>query len=737
MKIKLFHIKPAQALVSLKPKLILFFVTLIFLSITLILYFFIKNSENASLAEIFRADAKQQVSIIENRINYQLERLGSLDNFFKNSEQVSKKEFRDYVNGWGENNGYTIFGWAELITKDDLVSLTTPASDSTISVRHFHDVNYKNIRSPESPVYILSYIDPLPNYSHLIDLNILSIPEIFEATNNTNKLSETIVTSRFNLGSKEKREDVVAILKPQVREPTNNSQSSQIKGYLIGLINLKELLHHSQPEWITTSLIVKLVDISSKNVLYSYLPSNLEFHNSRNLLDHYQHIFQIGNRLWQISIYPTVNYYDLRDFSLTWATIPIGLTVTLLVFLYLRSIFLKQQLADLQVKKKTKELIKSEERIRRLVENAKALIFRLSLTDRIFEYISPAVKSITGYHQDEFFKDPKFIFKIIHPDSKAYLDEMWTQLLKGDMPDYYEFKIVAKNGDTKWVRQQNYLECENGKPIAVEGVLTDVTEQKYLEDNKLDLERKIFKRQKLESIGELVGGIAHDYNNLLFAVIGNIDLALNQIAKDSAIFKILTKACDSAQHAANITKQLIAYAGKGKYISKDIDLSELVEQSFDLISASIPNSISLKLNLHKDIPRIQADREQAQQILINLIINAAEAFNNHSGNILITTGYGYFTSDYLKSPYQEETPKPGHYCFIEVKDNGCGMDENTKNHLFEPFFTTKFFGRGLGMAASLGIVKSHNGTIKIETQLNQGTAIRVLFPVDISGSENN
>lgn len=256
----------------------------------------------------------------------------------------------------------------------------------------------------------------------------------------------------------------------------------------------------------------------------------------------------------------------------------------------------------------------------------------------------------------------------------------------------------------------------------------DITERKKAEDERLKLERQLLHTQKLESLGILSGGIAHDFNNLLQALLGNLDLALMKLPQDTPARKNIDNAIKAGRHAAQLTNMMLAYSGKGLFVVTSLNLTELVQENATMLNAAIPKSISLEQHLDHTLPTIKADAGQLQQVIMNLITNAAEAIGNASGTITLSTGADEYDQSVLNQSLLDAKPVAGRYVWLGVRDNGCGMDDETLHKLFDPFFTTKFTGRGLGMSAVQGIIRAHNGAFLVESVLGGGTAIKVLFP---------
>ncbi|MFZ5893725.1 MAG: ATP-binding protein [Myxococcota bacterium] len=248
----------------------------------------------------------------------------------------------------------------------------------------------------------------------------------------------------------------------------------------------------------------------------------------------------------------------------------------------------------------------------------------------------------------------------------------------------------------------------------------DITERKRFED-------KLRHAQKLESLGVLAGGVAHDFNNLLVSILGNASIAKNSPGIDPRMLPLLDEIETGARRAAELTKQMLDYAGHGKFKIRSVDLPALVREMAKLVKALIPKHVELHYQFQEGLPSVEADPTQLRQVIMNLITNAAESMEATGGRVVVRVEQRYVAQEELDT-FESNGAKPGAYIFMEVSDTGTGMSEETRARVFDPFFTTKFTGRGLGMAAVLGIVRSHRAAIRIESQVGVGTRVLVLLP---------
>jgi PAS domain S-box-containing protein len=298
-------------------------------------------------------------------------------------------------------------------------------------------------------------------------------------------------------------------------------------------------------------------------------------------------------------------------------------------------------------------------------------------------------------------------------------------------------RMLRRDSEPFWVEMDTIpTEVEAGDKIdtRLRTAIMDITERKRAEEERLSLERQVQYAQKLESLGVLAGGIAHDFNNILMAILGNVNLALDGLSPTSLVRGNLLEIEKAVKRAADLARQMLAYAGRGRFVMERIDVGELVKEMAQLLEVSISKKVVLEENFAENLPAFHGDVTQIRQTIMNLITNASEAIGDRSGVIRLSTGAMYCdrawlagVNETLRAGLGEPLPE-GVYTYIEVVDTGCGMDAVTLEKIFDPFFTTKFKGRGLGLSAVLGIVHGHKGAVKIRSAVGKGTTIRVLFP---------
>jgi len=285
--------------------------------------------------------------------------------------------------------------------------------------------------------------------------------------------------------------------------------------------------------------------------------------------------------------------------------------------------------------------------------------------------------------------------------------------------------VVCRDGVER-IFEYACVDADDGERVHM---AIDVSERERHLRERAEMQKRLLQVQRMESLGVLAGGIAHDFNNLLAAIMGHADLAREMLHLHPLDAREhLSCIIEASERAADLCRQLLAYAGKGKFVIERVDLSQVVKGMMRVLKVGLHENVQLRTLLAPELPPIEADASQMQQVVMNLITNANEAIGERAGEIAVSTGVVKLDAAALDRCVRADDARPGWFVFVEVADTGCGMDAKTMERIFEPFFTTKFTGRGLGMSAIYGIVRSHRGAIEIESTPGKGTRVRVMFP---------
>ncbi len=320
------------------------------------------------------------------------------------------------------------------------------------------------------------------------------------------------------------------------------------------------------------------------------------------------------------------------------------------------------------------------------------------------------------------------IFDYLHSDDHEQIRQRIESMAKTGRPaPVIEERLLRKNGEQIIVKLHSSPVKHEGKQAFLV-TAEDVSEQKEYDVEHHHLKAQLEHAQRLESLGVLAGGIAHDFNNLLTAILGNAELARGKLDDKPAVVGHIDNIVGSCDNAAELCKQMLAYAGKGSYEMRVINLNEMVKTMGKLIRASVRSNIALKIKLQSDLPGIEGDTAQIQQLILNFIVNSADAIGSASGDIKVSSGVRKMAREQLAKLYNGSELPEDEYVILEVRDTGCGMSKEMQDKIFDPFFTTKETGSGLGLSAVLGIVRGHHGALQVFSTPGKGTAFRVYLP---------
>jgi PAS domain S-box-containing protein len=346
-------------------------------------------------------------------------------------------------------------------------------------------------------------------------------------------------------------------------------------------------------------------------------------------------------------------------------------------------------------------------------------------------WVTDAFPRMTGYTMEEL-AGAKWL-RMVHPDDLEAARRRFDEIAAGRERDL-ELRLLTRDGRTITVQAQvRVTRDERDGSLQVVGTARDVSEARRAQEERRRLERQVLEAQRLESLAMLTGGVAHDFNNLLAVILGNSRMAAAEAPPDAPLQTRLARIRAAAEHGARLTEQMLAYSGRSPVALKPLDVSRLVEETADLLEASVSERCRLELELSPRA-RVEGDATQLQQVLLNLVTNASEALGETAGSVWIRSGRIVQDASDLEGTVGSEHAAPGTYVFVEVSDAGPGMDAATQARIFEPFFTTKFSGRGLGLAAVLGIVRAHGGVMRVRSEPGAGTSVTMLLPEASAGA---
>ncbi len=337
-------------------------------------------------------------------------------------------------------------------------------------------------------------------------------------------------------------------------------------------------------------------------------------------------------------------------------------------------------------------------------------------------YISPSCERITGYGPEEFFNNPELMEEIVHPEDRTMVMEHRQQTHNLEEPHLVDFRIITRNGEEKWIGHLcRSVYDEKGRFLGKRGSNRDITQRKRLQAESV-------KAQKMEAIATLAGGIAHQFNNALSVITGNLELLEYDAFGDETVVNYAGRMKAASDRMAKLTSQLLAYARGGKYQAATTSLEDFVAETLPILRHAVGSGITIHTHFPQNDLFVHIDQTQMQMTLSAVLANASEAMDGE-GEIGISLEKVHIGQN---GSAESADLEPRDYACLKVMDTGKGMDAETRSRIFEPFFTTKFQGRGLGLAAAFGIVKNHNGAITVASEVGKGTTVSIYLPLTIT-----
>ncbi|MEO7701924.1 MAG: CHASE domain-containing protein [Opitutus sp.] len=664
----------------------------------------------------------------------------ALKSLFEGSDRVSRAEFqRVAADILVRCPGITALEWVPWVRANARAQqeretslelgrpfyFTEPAPDGTMA------------RAADRPDhYPVLFVEPFAGNERALGYDISNAPTrpLLERARSSQQM---VVSGKFQLV--QSRPGVVMIWPLFVSDPGSTTEQ-HFRGFVQGVFRLDEMLSQTEirsPATATEMLYLdgsastaeqRILGYRGQRAADSQPSAALEAEFRQGL--HREHSIDFGGRKWIVLYRPSLAWLSEQRDALAALRLAVGLLVTALAT-GLIAIFLRRHWAVQQiVSERTAELSESRRHLTSLLRALPGMAYRCTYKERMsVVYLSEGAFGLTGYQPDEFTSENVHFRDLIHPDDQALVRSATRTSLQTRTDVEVEYRIRPRSGPEKWILSRGRgIYDESGALICFEGLAIDITARKQAEAEKFAMERKLLESQKLESLGLLAGGIAHDFNNLLTGIMGHANLARFQPEVEPEISDHLRKIEAGAARAAELCQQMLAYSGRGNFLIEPVDLNQLVRETLPLLQGSLSSRARLELVLGSEPNVVMADATQLRQIAMNLILNAADALGASGGDITVSGGRRYFGEDFLALAHAADSLRPGQYVFLEVRDTGCGMSAETMAKIFDPFFTTKFTGRGLGLAAVLGIVRGHSGALRVESEVDRGSTFTLLLP---------
>ncbi|PTX92561.1 CHASE domain-containing protein [Opitutus sp. ER46] len=644
--------------------------------------------------------------------------------------------------------GSLAFEWVPLVTDENRATLET-AMRQVYPRRGFEfmdfDANGLAHRAPPRPFYYpIVFVEPMHGNELALGYDLTNAPS-GPYLQRARELHRLVVTHQFRLVQERGNElgvvMVIPVFRPGGPAPTEPAEET-FTGFVQCVFHVRELLETASASDPDAAFDMLFVDASAvapaPRIMYyrpaldatarDQAPSEAEFRRDAAFTRAFP--LHIGEREWHVIYRPRPEWLATQHTSTPLARVGSVLALAALLGGLVNVLGRRAQTITREVNERTAELADSRRQFANLVHALPGMAYRATYDgDFQLTFASEGALALTGCTPEQLVSGAVRVRELIHPDDVARVRDETRAALQAHRDVEVEYRTRLRDGTVKWVLSRGRgVYDDAGRLVVVEGIVIDVTDTKRAEESRLAIERKLLETQKLESLGLLAGGIAHDFNNLLSAILGNASLARMTLPAGNPIDPQLRAIETASLRAAELCRQMLAYAGKGRFIIERVDLSALVEDMLPLLRVSVVRSAQLHLELTTPVPGVRADATQLRQIVMNLVLNAVDALAGRSGDVTIRTGYRTIDKAEFATSVTGQNLPGGDYVVLEVQDTGCGMSREVLGKIFDPFFTTKFAGRGLGLAAVQGIVRSHNGALQVESEVDKGTLFRLFLP---------
>jgi PAS domain S-box-containing protein len=695
-------------------------------------FFVTRSSYRRQVEAQFQATARERAESIIHGFETGFEDVALLRAFFEASDEVTRKDFDAFVGPMLARHPYVqAFQWLPEVTPGNRAALEAEARRDHPGFRFFgKDSSGQDVTmAPEARFFAVLFVSPLKGNEVALGYSAEALPTRQETLARALRTGALAASGRVRLIQEPGNQAGMLVMIP-VR-----GKDGRPIGVVQGVFRMGDLVRKSMAILEPEGVVLRLLDAGAPDAeaLLHEEPSRLPVsagpkEEGLGLV----RTFEMAGRTWTVAVTPAGGYFSLGTPGRAWAVLLAGLAFSVLLAGYLRTLLARQAEIRTQVEVRTRELAvetenhrldaqalrESELRFRHLVEVMGEGLWMLD-AQGLTTFVNQRMAEMLGYEIPEMVGKSLFEFmaEADVPQAQANMANR-----REGQDAQHDFRFQRKDGSELWtIVTGTPLKDEDGRVVSVLGVVTDITERKRQEQSLLQ-------SQKLESLGVLAGGIAHDFNNLLTTLLGNINLAQLCLPEVSPAWPYLATMERTVQRATDLTRQMLAYSGKGRFVVGPVDLNQVVEEMSHLLSVSISKKVALRYQLQEKLPVILAEASQIQQVVMNLVTNASEAIGDAEGIVSIRTGMQTYDRRDLSMDFPGQTLEPGTFLTLEVSDTGKGMPPEVQARIFEPFFTTKFTGRGLGLAAMQGILRGHRGGIRVYSEVGKGSTFKLIFP---------
>lgn len=675
------------------------------------------------LANRFDHWSSERCAQIVSRLQQHMDNLETVGRYFEGSEFVDDTEFHLFVSPLlKEPRGLIAACWAPRVAGSERGAFESVMREGGQGIREPAADGFRS--APERPQYFpIAYVEPPGVLGRLSGLDLMGWEGLAPQLQRVQEAHQPLVTEEMPVWQDGEPERAVLVIVPVETAPreaaAEDAAAPALQGYVVGMLSVAQVVDGVLRDTEPVGLPFDIWDMSGGgegHALYRHVArldgSTTDSGPNRPDLTH-AHDTLFGGRRWLLVFEPGPSFIAQHNPDWPRFVPPLGLCVTTLLAMIIYFLGLHRERAE-------RIATEQSQTIQGILEAIPDYMFRFDANGRLLEARAPDPALLPGPEPSNAGTPAH---ALMPAGAAAALFPVITEAVQERRIRTVEYSVQAESGERSL--EARIAPCGEGEAIAI---VRDITERKAAEEQNLMYERRMLQAQKLESLGVLAGGIAHDFNNLLMAILGYADMAQRDTTDSGNVAHCLREVENASLRAADLCKQMLAYAGKGRFIVEDIDLNEVILDTMPLLRAAISKKAKLALSLQPSRAIIRADATQIRQLLMNLITNASEALGDQNGNIRVSTSVIAATPGQQEAPDSKDDPQTRDYICLEVFDDGCGMAPETLDRIFEPFFTTKFTGRGLGLAAVQGIVRGHNAQFDVRSTPGYGTTFRIRFP---------
>jgi two-component system, cell cycle sensor histidine kinase and response regulator CckA len=704
-----------------------------------LVYYEARRNELASARAEFASRASLHHALTREILGRYEDALAGLRNMFTLQENVTRAEFGRATRRIERSSiNVHAFEWIPVVPADKRTTV-----EETISRSHGRPVVFTELDAQgqlvragnRSEYYPVCYIDQLAGNERALGYDLKTGPTRAELER-ARRTRQMTATRQVKLVQESGTNLSVIMIWPVFR----GAESEMFLGFVEGIMDVRATIERARPVEPDNMLDAMFIDASESDptlrVLYhlaaqnqpasSPAPTEAEFREGL----FQAHSIPMGGRDWQVLYRPRAGWLQGKLTAAPGLRASVVLLITALFAGLVHTVGRRTKVIEQVVAERTTELSESRRQLSSLMHSLPGMAFRCRTgKGHNVLYVSEGALALTGHVAEDFMMNRVHFRDFIHPEDLARVRKATWESLTAKREFEIEYRVRSRDGVEKWLLSRGRGIYGQDEALQVfEGLAIDITAQKRAETERIAIERKLLEGQKLESLGLLAGGIAHDFNNLLTGILGNASLVRLTLPLNETTDPQLRAIENAALRAAELCRQMLAYAGKGRFVVEPTALGSLVEGMLPLLKISIGRGVRVNLDLGADLPFVMADATQLRQIVMNLVINASDAIGDRVGEIFLTTGLTKVHSTTLRTAIAGAELPPGDYIYLEVRDTGSGMAPETIRRIFDPFFSTKVSGRGIGLAAVLGIVRGHHGALQVESVPGQGSTFRLLFP---------